>query len=95
MIISGSSAATKSGGVKYTYFLQSTGPLVIMTRISHVSLPLFFMVPRRRKMNKNRDHTTSKVYRQARYKMDKKKKFTDSQIAALIWYQEKYIHEQI
>ena len=53
-----------------------------MTRISHVSLPLFFMVPRRRKINKNRDHTTSKVYRQARYKIDKKKKyrFTDSSL---------------
>ena len=74
--------STISGGVKYTYFLQSTGPLVNMTRISHRSLPSFFMVPRRRKINKNRDHTTSKVYRQARYKIDNKKNFTDSQTAA-------------
>ena len=42
----------------------------------------FFMVPRIRNLKKNRDHTTSKVYRQARYKIDKKKKLTDSQIAA-------------
>ena len=53
------------------------------------------MVPRRRKISKNRDHTTSKVHIQARRKMDNKKKFTDSQIAAWIWYQEKNVHEQI
>ena len=43
------SAAIKSGGVKYTYFLQSTGPLVNMTRISHVSLPLFFYGTKKKK----------------------------------------------
>ena len=52
-------------------------------------------IKKKKKINKNRDHTTSKVYRQARYKIDNKKNFTDSQIAARIWYQEKDIHEQI
>ena len=52
------------------------------------------MVPRR-KISKNRDHTTSKVHIQARRKIDNKKKFTVSLMAAWIWYQEKDVHEQI
>ena len=56
---------------------------------------VFFMVPRRRKINKNRDHTTSKVHMQARRKTDNDKKFKGSQITAWIRYQEKDIHEQI
>ena len=53
-----------------------------------------FIVTEYAALNKNRDHTTSKVI-QARRKIDNKKKFTDSQIAAWIWYQEKDVHEQI
>ena len=45
-------------------------------------IAFIFMAPRRRQINKNRDHTTSKVDMQARSKIDSKKKLTDSQVAA-------------
>ena len=78
--ISGSSAATKSGNVKYTYFTLYW-PVSKKDQAKSQITAFVFMAPRRRQINKNRDHTNSKVHMQARRKIDNKKKFPDSQIA--------------
>ena len=70
-------------------------PIIKYDQEQSQTIAFIFYGTKKKKISKNRDHTTSKVHIQARRKIDNKKKFTDSQIAAWIWYQEKDEHEQI